>query len=423
MNINITVLVTGCAGFIGSSVSQALLTRGFNVIGIDNLNNYYSINQKEKNISILKEHSQFKFIKGDIISSQVINDEKPQVVIHLAAMAGVRYSLENPCTYIRNNVEGTVNLLEQCRKNPVQLFLYASSSSVYGNQDKVFVEGMETPLPESPYAMTKIQCELWAKMYHKLYQVPCVGLRFFTVYGPRGRPDMAPFKFLEAISSDKSITMYGNGDTYRDYTFISDIVEGVIGIVNTALGDKNENKLSYPDVYNIGSGTKTYLTDFVSECGKILGTTPKIIQIEKQKGDVDGTLSNIQKINNLCGYTSRVKLTEGLTQTASWLKNKNLNSNSKKINKNGVSVHGLWIGSNLSIVEIMSIKSFLKHGFTYYLYVYDNVKNIPNGCVVRNAETVIPKSEIFTYKNGSYSAFSNYFRYAVLYKHGGIYAD
>lgn len=308
------ILITGCCGFIGSHLSEKLLKLNHNIIGIDNLNNYYDTNIKLKNLEILKIYQNFSFYKEDIINTQIITKLKPEIVINLAAMAGVRYSLENPKLYIKNNVEGQTNLLEQAAKNNIKMFIYASSSSVYGKNEKVpFTETDTLNNINSPYAASKRSCEIMANLYHKLYNLPVFGLRFFTVYGPRGRPDMAPYKFLYKISNSEKIDKYGNGESYRDYTYIDDIVKGIIGVI------KNKNK-RICEIYNLGNSTPISLNKFIEICEKITNKKAIINQLPDQPGDVPKTYSNIEKSKKDLDYSPSTNLEDGLKKTLLWLK-------------------------------------------------------------------------------------------------------
>ena len=222
------ILVTGCAGFIGSHVCEKLLKNNYYIIGIDIINDYYCIKQKEKNIEILKKYNNFIFLKEDICSTYCITKYKPDKIIHLASMAGVRYSLKNPLIYCDTNIKGFLHILEESKKNDVKHILFASSSSVYGLNTKVpFNENDEITLCNSPYACSKLSMEIFSKTYSRLFNIKISGFRFFTVYGPRGRPDMAPYKFLKSIIQGKTFEKYGDGTSSRDYTYINDIVKGI----------------------------------------------------------------------------------------------------------------------------------------------------------------------------------------------------
>jgi UDP-glucuronate 4-epimerase len=305
------ILVTGCAGFIGSHVCERLLNAKINVIGIDNINDYYDQNNKIDSLKILFKYNNFTFVEEDIIDTKIIETFKPDKVIHLAAMAGVRYSLENPTLYCKVNIEGTVNLLEQSKNIGVDLFVYASSSSVYGNKDGEFIETQDLDVPESFYAATKQTVELMAKTYSKLYGLRTIGLRFFTVYGPRGRPDMAPYKFINKILNDEAIDKYGDGTSYRDYTYVDDIVDGIICAMNS------EYKC---EVFNLGNNKTWTLNDFIKMCEQVTNKKAILNEMGKQVGDVNGTSANIDKSKVMLGYNPVVGLLEGLTNLNSSLK-------------------------------------------------------------------------------------------------------
>lgn len=309
------ILVTGCAGFIGSHLCEKLLKNPNNqVIGLDIINDYYNVKQKEANLQILKKYPNFVFFKEDITTTKCIETYKPDKVCHLASMAGVRYSLDNPMIYCHTNIGGQINLLEQSVKNGVKLFVYASSSSVYGMNTKVpFSETDTIELPNSSYACSKQAMETYANYYHRLYGLPVIGLRFFTVYGPRGRPDMAPYKFIKNIMNGLSITKYGDGETYRDYTYVADIVDGIIASL-----DNNTNKKC--EVYNLGNNTPISLNKFIETCEDITSKKAIIQQMDEQKGDVSKTWADIDKAQKDLGYQPKVALKEGLNQLYLWLK-------------------------------------------------------------------------------------------------------
>lgn len=314
------ILVTGCAGFIGSHVCEKLiLDKNNTIIGIDNINNYYDTKQKHNNLNILNKlaelNNNFIFIKDDIVTTKIIEQFKPDKVCHLAAMAGIRYSIENPTLYSKVNIEGFVNLLDQSVKVGVKNFVYASSSSVYGlNNTTPFSETDDISLCNSPYAASKRCKEIFASTYNQLYGLPLIGLRFFTVYGPRGRPDMAPYKFLKAIADSTEFKKYGNGTTMRDYTYIDDIVDGIIN----AIINKNNLKC---EVINLGNSKPITLNLFIETCEKITNKKAIYTTIENQIGDVPMTFANIDKAKKLLDYNPKTNLEEGLTNTYNWIKN------------------------------------------------------------------------------------------------------
>ena len=300
------ILVTGCAGFIGSHTCEYLLKRGDKVMGIDNLNDYYSVERKMQNLEVLNKYENFTFKKEDIRITQIIEELKPDKIIHLASMAGVRYSIEHPQVYVDVNINGFINILEQARKVGVKQIVYASSSSVYGLNKKVpFSESDAIETPNSPYACSKMAMELYAKTYHQLYNLNLIGLRFFTVYGPRGRPDMAPYKFLNAIKNGTKFQKYGNGTSSRDYTYIDDIVSGVVA----SLDNKKQIKCK---VYNLGNSSPVSLNEFIELCEKVVGKKGNYEQIGNQLGDVPHTYADISKAKKDLNYEPKVKLEEGL---------------------------------------------------------------------------------------------------------------
>ena len=312
---NQKILVTGCAGFIGSHVCEYLCTNNYQVLGIDNINNYYDPNIKLLNIELLKKFDNFIFKKEDVTNTQIINEWKPNKIIHLASMAGVRYSIKNPKLYFDVNVNGFINILEQSVINNVESIIYASSSSVYGLNEKVpFSENDKIETCNSPYACSKISMEQLAKTYYQLYKIKSIGLRFFTVYGPRGRPDMAPYKFLKAILNNKSFDKYGDGSSSRDYTYISDIVQGIIN----ALENKNNIQC---EIYNLGNSDPVSLNTFIECCEKVTNKKAIFNQIDNQLGDVPKTYADISKAKKDLNYEPKIKLLDGLKKTYNYLIN------------------------------------------------------------------------------------------------------
>jgi UDP-glucuronate 4-epimerase len=308
------IIVTGCAGFIGYHVTKKLLESKDNIIiGIDILNDYYNVNQKEENLKELLQFENFSFYKDDIVHTRLIETHKPDKVCHLAAYAGVRYSIENPCIYARVNIEGFVNLIEQACKTNVGTFVYASSSSVYGLEKKVpFQEDFKIDACNSPYAVSKRCKEMYAEMYHRLYGISIIGLRFFTVYGPKGRPDMAPYKFLQSIINGSPLIQYGSGTSRRDYTYIDDIVDGIISALN------NKKNLGC-EVINLGNSNPVSLNDFIKTCEKVSNKKSNIEVKKEQIGDVPITFANIQKARELLDYEPQTGLEYGLEKTYLWL--------------------------------------------------------------------------------------------------------
>lgn len=311
------ILVSGCAGFIGSHLCETLLSLNHKVIGIDNMNNYYDVNQKNQNIKILQNHknsNNFKFFKEDILNTNIINEYKPNIVCHLAAMAGVRYSIENPKLYADVNIRGMIHLLEQCAKNNISKFVYASSSSVYGLNKKIpFSEDDNIEKCNSPYATSKKASEIYAKLYHQLYGINLIGLRFFTVYGPRGRPDMAPFKFINSILNDKHIDKYGTGESQRDYTYISDIIDGIIKSI-----EKCGNEIIGNNIYNLGNNKPITLNKFIQTCEEVCGKKALINYKSNQKGDVPITYADITKAQKDLEYNPSYDIKKGLSNLKEW---------------------------------------------------------------------------------------------------------
>ncbi len=309
------ILITGVAGFIGSWTARELLEQGHNIIGIDNFNEYYNPKFKESNVKYLKIKLHRNDIKDYDRLKKVFQEDKIDKIIHFAAMVGVRPSIVNPAVYEEVNIRGTLNLLELAKQNSIKKFVFASSSSVYGNRDKVpFSEQDAANSQISPYAVTKKAGELLCQTYSSLYGLPIVCLRFFTVYGPCGRPDMAPYKFVDKISHNKEIEMYGDGSTRRDYTHIADAVSGILKSI--------ELDADY-EIINLGCGAPVKLKDFISAIEKNLGKKASIVQKEIQPGDVKQTYADISKAKKLLGYEPKIKLEEGMKIFCEWfLKNR-----------------------------------------------------------------------------------------------------
>ena len=332
--MNLKYLVTGAAGFIGSKVCQRLCAAGHQVIGIDNLNDYYDVNLKLARLHNLKEVTSFKFIKMDLIEREAIanlcSSEKFNRVIHLAAQAGVGYSLENPMAYVDSNLVGFLTILEACRQNQVEHLIYASSSSVYGlNNNMPFSTSDSVDHPVSLYAATKKANELMAHSYSHLYGIPTTGLRFFSVYGPWGRPDMALFKFTKAIIEGKEIDVYNHGDLSRDFTYIDDIVEGVIR-VQDAIPKPNDTwtvetssaaSSSAPyKVYNIGNGSPVKLMDYITALEKALNTPAKKNMMPMQLGDVKATWADTEDLFKSVAYKPSMDVETGVQHFVDWYK-------------------------------------------------------------------------------------------------------
>lgn len=323
------VLVTGAAGFIGAFLSKRLLEAGAEVIGIDNLNDYYDVRLKEARLEMLLGYDNFTFKKINIADKEAINsvfDEYlPEIVVNLAAQAGVRYSIENPDVYIESNIVGFFNILEACRHYNPKHLVYASSSSVYGANKKVpFSTDDMVDNPVSLYAATKKSNELMAHCYSKLYGIPSTGLRFFTVYGPMGRPDMAYFSFTQKILSGDAIKIFNNGDMYRDFTYVDDIVEGIINVMYKT-PDKNEQGVPYK-VYNIGNNKPEKLMDYISCLEKALSSAyGKEIVAKKeflpmQPGDVPRTYADVSDLVRDFDFKPDTTVEEGLNKFAKWYK-------------------------------------------------------------------------------------------------------
>ena len=329
------ILVTGSAGFIGMHTSLELLKRGDEVIGIDNLNDYYDVSLKKSRLEILKEFKNFTFIKNNIEDFPALEKAfikyLPKKVIHLAAQAGVRYSLENPDAYIKSNIQGFMNILELCRHNNVEHLTYASSSSVYGgNESLPFSEHDSVDHPVSLYAATKKANELMAHTYSHLFSLPTTGLRFFTVYGPWGRPDMALFLFTKAILEGKPIDVFNKGNMTRDFTFIDDIVEGVIRVSDKTAFPNHSFSSKSPDpatskapfrVFNIGNSQPTPLMDYISAIENALNIKAKKNLLPMQLGDVQSTSANTSELNKWVNFKPNTPVEEGVTKFVNWYLN------------------------------------------------------------------------------------------------------
>ncbi len=316
-----TVLVTGAAGFIGFYVSKRLLEQGHFVIGYDNINDYYDVHLKWMRIHLLKKYEYFIFYQADIcdqiLLEEVVKRHKIQRIIHLAAQAGVRYSLENPEIYIESNIIGTFRILEVCRKFKIYKLMYASSSSVYGDiQEEKLTLDLKTDFPISLYAATKKTDELLAYTYSNNYGINTIGMRFFTVYGPYGRPDMAYFSFIDKILNDETIDIYNYGRQYRDFTYITDLLDGIFGIFQSQ--NDIADGLSNYKIYNIGNGNPTNLMTFVETLEKIIGKKARKNLCEKRMGDVERTYADITEIQNLCHYSPKFSIKQGLLEFYNW---------------------------------------------------------------------------------------------------------
>ena len=313
--------ITGAAGFIGFYLSKRLLEAGMEVIGLDNMNDYYEVSLKEERLRILNELPGFTFIKGDLADKEMImyifKKYQPDVVVNLAAQAGVRYSIDNPDAYIQSNLVGFFNILEGCRFYPVKHLVYASSSSVYGGNTKVpFSVEDQVDKPVSLYAATKKSNELMAYSYSKLYGIKLTGLRFFTVYGPMGRPDMAYFKFAKKIMNGEPIQIYNNGDMMRDFTYVDDIVTGIVNILEKP-PVADELGACYK-IYNIGNNKPEKLMDYISTLEKCLGREAKKEFLPMQPGDVYQTYADVSDLEKDFGFKPDTSIEEGLGKFAEW---------------------------------------------------------------------------------------------------------
>ena len=312
MNTKKRILITGAAGFIGSNLISSLLQRDHvQVIGLDNFDDFYSREQKEKNMSSFISNANFSFIEGDVRNmNDLLALSKIDAIVHLAAKAGVRTSINNPILFQEVNVSGTQNLLELARQRNIKHFVFASSSSVYGINQNVPWHEEEKLMPISPYASTKLSCEMLGHVYSHLYGIRFLALRFFTVYGPAQRPDLAIHKFFNSISKGQTIPVYGDGSTSRDYTFVDDTVQGIMSAIDY---DKSDF-----EIINLGNHQTVTLTELILAIERICGKKAIIDRLPEQAGDVRQTYANISKAQNLLSYHPETKLETGLLKFYEW---------------------------------------------------------------------------------------------------------
>lgn len=315
------ILVTGCAGFIGSSLCMKLLEEGFVVVGLDNMNDYYDVSLKNERLERFLSNPKFTFYKTDLADSDSVMNlfsaEQPDYVVNLAAQAGVRYSIDCPETYIQSNITGFFHILEACRRYPVEHLVYASSSSVYGGNEKTpFSESDQVDHPVSLYAATKKSNELMAYSYCKLYGIPATGLRFFTVYGPMGRPDMAYFKFANKIMNGEPIEIYNHGKMYRDFTYIDDVIGGLLHIIPSSPAEDLYG--ARYKIYNIGNHNPEKLMDMIEILEEKLGKKAEKIYLPIQPGDVYQTFADVSELMKDFDYKPDTRLETGLENFARW---------------------------------------------------------------------------------------------------------
>jgi UDP-glucuronate 4-epimerase len=317
------ILLTGAAGFVGMHTGLRLLARGDTVVGVDNLNDYYDVSLKEARLDRLASHANFQFHKLDVADRDAVAAlfarEKPQRVIHLAAQAGVRYSLSNPHAYIDSNIQGFANILEGCRHHAVQHLVYASSSSVYGGNSKVpFSEDDNVDHPISLYAASKKANELMAHTYSHLFNLPTTGLRLFTVYGPWGRPDMALFLFTKAMLAGEPINIFNHGNMVRDFTFVDDIVEGIVRVVDKPASPDPANSSAPYRVFNIGNNQPTPLMDYIAALEVALGLTATKNYLPMQPGDAPATFANTDALFSWVGFKPNTPVKAGVARFVDW---------------------------------------------------------------------------------------------------------
>ncbi len=309
-------LITGCAGFIGSHLTEKLLEQGNYVVGIDNFDSFYGRSIKERNLSTALKMQNFTFYELDLKNAEALNkiEDRVDVIIHLAAKAGVLPSLKDPIAYINDNIIATQNLLNFCKERAIKKFIFASSSSIYGNNKSIpFRETDSVEQPISTYAATKKACELLTHTAHHLYKTDVINLRFFTVFGPRQRPDLAIHKFVKLIDEGKEIAMYGDGSTGRDYTFVNDTVQGIIGACQYI----HDNSSVY-EIVNLGNNQPVKLSELIATIEKVMNKKAAIKQMAMQPGDVDITFAGIEKAKKLFGYSPATSLEEGISHFVKW---------------------------------------------------------------------------------------------------------
>ena len=332
MTSNNKILITGTAGFIGFHLAKTLLDRKYQVVGIDGLTNYYDVELKIQRHKILSKYKNFKkeeFLLDNLVKlNEVFDRYKPSIVIHLAGQAGVRYSIEHPSSYINLNIIGTFNILETCKSFKIKHLLFSSTSSVYGDNDIIpFKESHKTDEPLSFYAATKKSCEVMMHSYSHMYKIPITIIRFFTVYGPWGRPDMALFKFTKRILNNEHIEIYNNGNMKRDFTYIDDLVVGIISILKIIPNNNNKShnikndslsKSSPYRIINIGNSNPTNLMEYIGIIEEKLGIKAKKKFLDMQNGEVKDTWSDINLIKNLNGFKPRTKISKGIENFVNW---------------------------------------------------------------------------------------------------------
>ena len=328
------LFITGASGFIGFHAAKKFLDKGYIVRGFDSMSNYYDVKLKKARLNILRKYKKFSFTKGMLENKKLLSKSilsfKPKIIIHLAAQAGVRYSIKDPETYLNSNINGTFNVIDLAKKVKVKHLIIGSSSSVYGDNKKLpFKEIDKTDHQISFYAATKKSTENLAHSYSSIWKLPITMLRFFTVYGPWGRPDMAYFKFTKQIINKKKINIYNKGKMYRDYTYIDDIVDGILKIINKI--PKNNHSKKYKNdslsnvapfrILNIGNTKKIYLMNFINTLEKELGIKAIKNYLPMQKGDVQSTLSDTKLLKRITGYNPKTKYQEGIKKFINWYKN------------------------------------------------------------------------------------------------------
>ena len=316
------ILITGSAGFIGMSTAKAFLNKGFQVFGVDNLNSYYDVRLKNDRNNQLKKYNNYRFYKCDLCKdkkklNKIVKKNKINIIINLAAQANVRYSLKNPDAYINANIMGFYNILEICKENKIEVLIYASSSSVYGNiykNKKVFKEDQNTDNPKNLYAASKKCNEIIANAYSDLFNLKCIGLRFFTVYGPWGRPDMAPFIFTDLIFKKKNINIFNSGKMFRDFTYIDDVTSAVVKITLKAKKQKN----GFCEIFNVGRGSSIKLTRFISTIENIIKIKSSKKYLPLQKGDMINTKADTTKLKKFINFNPKINLKDGLEKFITW---------------------------------------------------------------------------------------------------------
>jgi len=409
MFTNKNILLTGGAGFIGSNITEYLINNNVNkLIILDNLST-----GRYKNIKSLLNNKNVEFIKGDTTDLDLLKKitKNIDIICHQAALGSVPRSLDNPLASHQSNVDGFLNILIAANENKVKRIVYASSSSVYGDSETLPKVEEKVGNLLSPYAGTKKICEIYASIFTRCYGLECIGLRYFNVYGPKQDPNgqyaaVIP-KFIDLVKNDESPTINGDGNYSRDFTYVDNVVKA------NCLAMLTKNEKCFGEAFNVGAGERITILELFNTINKNLGKDLKPIFGKIRDGDIPHSFSDYSKAKDYFNYTPEVLFNEGIKKTVNYY----LKEKTNKI------VQSLWIGKSLSKMEIMCINSFLKNGYEFHLYTYDYIDNVPEGTIIKDGNEILDSSEIFTYKNKSYSAVSNLFRFMMIYKKGNYWVD